>query len=252
MAATFPKTWQERHEIQWTEMKALQERLKALDKERNALRCQLADMQLLVGDDSFGILGTDREPAWLARMQERVDRRASRRAWEMQTFGTHLPPGPWDEDLDLHHGETGKHTWDLGDGYQGRVSRNSAGTWNGYITLPESHWAVGKEHEEVSYDIGWSLTYGEGRTFGFDHMGVADVKPLSFYRYDKYDDFGGKRQVARAIYLPSLEQVGYLKREDVMQEVEELKKRFMEARNSRVPLAPPLEPAHADPSYEEK
>jgi hypothetical protein len=228
-------------------MKALQERLRALDKERDALRCELADLQLLVGEDTtFSILGTDKEPAWVAYSQKKVDRRASRRAWEMETLGTHIAPGPWDEDLDLYHGAY-EHSWDLSDGYTGCVKRTYMGTWNGYITVPEGHWAAEVNEEEVKEAVSWRIDRcGDGtRMFGFDHMDVTDVKPLSHYCYDKYDDFGGKRQVARAIYLPSFEQVGYLKREDVMKEVEGLKKRFMEAHDPRVPLPPPLGPAPA-------
>lgn len=255
---TFPSTWQERHDIEWGSMRRLQEQLRALDKQRDALRVQLADMSLLVGRDRpFGILGTEQEAAWLAREQEKVNRRASRRAWEMATLGYHFAPGPWDEDLDQYHGAEATHTWNLGDGYTGRVQRNYEGTWNGYVILPASHWACGRDYDEVAGAVGWNLTYGEGQTFGYDHMNMHDVKPRTDLAYNHADDFGGKRQITRAIRLPSFAPIDYLSRDDVKAEVAKLKAKFMAATDPQVPQPPPLEeppalgPAAAGPLLDE-
>lgn len=217
------------HESAWGARRALENQVRAMDRQRNALLCQLADFDLANAkepDYGWGAAPEVRAEIiakWRAAQDEKVARRAARRAWERET-GRQIRPGPWDEDLDLYHGETAVHEWDLGDGYTGKVVRGGwLLGWNGYITVPEGHWAAGKSYDE----LGRGLTYAEGSTFGFDHNGESDVTPLQSADYEAHSHYSGKSRYARKVYLPSFEEVGYLGRAQVMKEVEQLKRSLM-------------------------
>jgi hypothetical protein len=200
----------------WAARSALEKQIQQIDLQRKALLCQLADFDL----------ANEKEPdfwdeANLARWREehdtKVAQREKRRAWERET-GRVVAPGPWDADLDLYHGETGIHEWDLGDGFKGKVVRGGWHLgWNGYVEVPESHWASGMDYDEVAGTIGWNLTFGEGNKFGFDHNGERDLTPYSLGDYNARTHYSGKHPAGGARYFT---------RADVMEEVAQLKTRL--------------------------
>jgi hypothetical protein len=218
------------------EIRAMEEQLRALDKQRDALRAALADATLAAPEFPYWCLDTPEEKAvWLKALEARVARRAERRAWERQWCGL-IQPGPWDEDLDKHMGET--ITWDLGDGYTGQLYRNVDGGWNYYITVPAGHKLWGKSYEDR--ELPCYFTYsanahcrgvaGGGWTFGGCHDGESgDVVPKTHYRIYRGDThFSGERP-QRLIYLPSLESVPFLTAEKVQEQVAAIKKKLMPA-----------------------
>jgi hypothetical protein len=214
----------------------MEEQLRALDKQRDALRAALADATLAMPEVPWWTNPTpETQAAWLAALEARIARRAERRAWERGWCGL-IQPGPWDADLDKHMGET--ITWDLGDGYTGQLWRNRDGGWNYYITVPAGHALWGKSYEDQ--DLPCYFTYsanahcrgveGGGWTFGGCHDGESgSVVPKNHYRtYHKDNHFSGK-SMCRQIYLPSLEQVPFLTAEKVQEEVMAIKKKLMPA-----------------------
>jgi hypothetical protein len=224
----------ERRREKLREAKALEEQLRALDKQRDVLRAALADATLETPEFPYCSIGTpDKEAVWLTALEARIARRAERRAWERGWCGL-IQPGPWDEDLDKHMGET--ITWDLGDGYTGQLYRNRDGGWNYYITVPAGHALWGKSYEDR--DLPCYFTYssparargvaGDGWTFGGCHDGESgSVVPKDHYRtYHKDNHFSGK-SMCRQIYLPSLEQVPFLTAEKVQEQVAAIKKKLM-------------------------
>ena len=219
------------HFSAWDARQALEDQVRAMDRQRDALLCQLADFDLANAKEPNWGWGSPPEVRakfladWRAEQDQKVARRAARRAWELKT-GRQIRPGPWDEDLDLYHGATAEHEWDLGDGYTGKVVRGGWQLgWNGYITVPEGHWAAGKSYEEV----GFGLTYSEDRTFGFDHNGESDVTPLQLADYEPQNHYSGKSRYAPKVYLHNFQEVGYLGRAEVMKEVEQLKRDLLPA-----------------------
>jgi hypothetical protein len=215
----------------WDARRQIEDQVRAMDRQRNALLCQLADFDLANAkepDYGWGAAPEVRAQIiakWRAEQDQKIARRAARRAWEREA-GLLIRPGPWDEDLDLYHGETSFHEWDLGDGYTGKVVRGGWHLgWNGYVTVPEGHWAAGKSYEE----LGFGLTYAEGRTFGFDHNGESDVTPRQLPDYEPQNHYSGKSRYAPKIYLHNFQEVGYLGRAEVMKEVEQLKRDLLPA-----------------------
>jgi hypothetical protein len=217
-------------------VRALEEQLRALDKQRDVLRVALADATLAMPEVPWWTNPTpEQQAAWLAALEARIARRAERRAWEREWCGL-IQPGPWDEDLDKHMGET--ITWDLGDGYTGQLYRNRDGGWNYYITVPEGHKLWGKSYEDR--DLPCYFTYsahahcrgvaGGGWTFGGCHDGESGaVVPKDHYRTYRADNhFSGERP-RRLIMLPSFEPVPFLTAEKVQEQVMTIKKKLMPA-----------------------
>jgi hypothetical protein len=223
------------HHSAWDARRALEDQVRAMDRQRNALLCQLADFDLANAKEPDWGWGAAPEvraqiiAKWRAAQDEKIARRAARRTWEREAgllIRPGIRPGPWDEDLDLYHGETAVHEWDLGDGYTGKVVRGGWHLgWNGYVTVPEGHWAAGKSYEE----LGMGLTYAADRTFGFDHNGESDVTPLQSVDYEASSHYSGKSRYAPKIYLHNFQEVGYLDRAAVMKEVEQLKRDLLPA-----------------------
>ncbi len=140
--------------------------LQQLEKKRTELRCRLADEEL---------------------SPEHQERRKARRLLEAE-LGVLIPPGVWDEDLDLYPDP--EYTEDLGDGYTATVRRSRERSWNCYITLPEGHSAIGEHYDLFSGHITSSipycplnLTYSSGATFGIDHLHLHDTRPLQQSEY---------------------------------------------------------------------
>lgn len=71
-----------------------------------------------------------------------------------------------------------KYMFDLGDGYTGRCSRGPYGAWNGYVEVPDNHWATHKEWDEFE-DSPIEITFARNRTIGFDHCHSEDYQPQS-------------------------------------------------------------------------
>jgi hypothetical protein len=197
-------------------VRSLEEQLRELDKQRDALRAALSDATLETPSiPHFYERTPEKEAEWLAALEARIKRRAERRAWEREWCGV-IPPGVWDEDLDKHLGEATR--WELGDGVTGEVRRNMEGGWNGYLFTPE------------------------GETHSIMNDGEAGVPcPKQHYRvYRTADGFSGEPRSSR-IYLPSLELVGFQTKEKVMADIEKLKARLC------VPAAPPAPSAEPAP-----
>ena len=129
----------------------------------------------------------------LERAKIRWAKRQSRRAWEQRCNMHAIPPGPWSQDLDDYHAESG-YTIELGDGYVGRLMRGGCATFNGYVSVPDGHPCIGLSYfmfdpYEGCPDIPFppqEMTYGVGKEFGFDHGHSWDVKPYSGYETHSY------------------------------------------------------------------
>jgi hypothetical protein len=215
-------------------VRALEDQLRALDKQRDVLRAALADTTLEMSEPPWGMT-PERQTEWLAGLEARIARRAERRAWERDWCGL-IQPGPWDADLDKHLGNT--ITWDLGDGYTGQLYRNRDGGWNYYITVPAGHALWGKSDEDRGLPCYFTYAArseargvaGGGWTFGGCHDGEGGaVVPKSHYRTYRADNHFSGESVRRQIYLPSFETVPFLTAEKVQEEVMGIKKKLMPA-----------------------
>lgn len=222
-----PTTWEE-HAVKQREMESLVKRLAQMDKERDAIRAQIADLSLLCADPPWG---SEKEAEWRASQQDKVDRRAARRSVE-RAYGRLVPPGPWDTDLDSHIHE-GVITKDLGDGYIGQVRLNRDLGWNGYITVPKGHRHWGKSYDDLG-----RFTYsaaaadrdieGGGWTFGYCHDGEGgDTVPRSWRCYEARNYWNGESRNGRCIDLATFQPVSYLTSEDVLKELEGVKRSLM-------------------------
>jgi len=119
--------------------------------------------------------------------------RALRRAAERMFPDKRVPLGPWDADMDeqLALDFVGGHSpFDLGDGYTGEVKMNACCSWNGYVTVPPSHWAArARDEHEVADALGDAavrgalgfannaITFARGGKVGFDHTHAWDATP---------------------------------------------------------------------------
>jgi hypothetical protein len=193
---------------------ALMKQLCDADRQRDHLRAQLADAALQVDlkeverDMPWGFTPEKRAEVKAQReaaLQERIAKRAARRANEMRIFGSYTRPGTWDEDLDNY--PEPRYEEALPDGYSIRLVRARDLTWNGYVVLPASHPAAGRHYDFFGgYESPsglplppQNLTYNaveeERGVFGFYLTGI--VKPR-----DNYGDY-------RADNFYSVEKTGY-------------------------------------------
>lgn len=198
------------------EFAAMEKELRELDRRRDHLRAQMADVALraemeeISKNTSTLWLHPQIRHARMAAMAEKIGKRQARRAKEMevssgrerarrlhlwlprshrcpsklhpQRFGSYTRPGTWDEDLDDF--QEPRYDEDVGEGYQIRLVRARDLTWNGYVVLPEKHWAVGKHYDFFGCDSPaglelppQNLTYGgpgaEERVYGFYLTGIV-------------------------------------------------------------------------------
>lgn len=219
-------TWQERFE-QKKQRDALIDQLRALDKHRDTLRASIADAAFLCAEPPWGTLGTEKEALWVAQQQEKVDRRAARRAWEASWAGV-VPPGEWDADIDKHF-ETQSITFDLGDGYMGQIRRNRDYGWNAYIVLPKGHALHGKSYEELGR-FSYSAPIEDDRwMFGYchDREGGDTVPKHHYRRYYADDGWNGDARNGRKISLATFQPIPFLTAEDVQAELVRVKKSLM-------------------------
>jgi hypothetical protein len=220
-------TWQERFE-QKKQRDALIDQLRALDTQRDALRAAIADASLLCAEKPWGIRSDEEEAAWFAEQQEKVDRRAVRRAAEAPWAGV-IPPGPWDADLDKHL--RGPVVWDLGDGYTGRLFRNMDGGWNYYITVPAGNSLWGKSCDDDALPCYFTYSAEEddgGWTFGNCHdEDGGDVVPKIHYRKYRADNYFSGEPINRLVSLPNFEEVPFLTAEKVQEQVWRIKDRMV-------------------------
>lgn len=196
--------------------------LRALDERRDSIRALASDQylqdELERAKASF--------PESIEKCKNAVERRASRRQMEKDLHMNPVPPGPWDEDLDMYHDKKG-YTFDIGDGYSGRLTRNMGMSWNGYVILPKDHPALEKNYDWFRYDSPkmipsppMELTYGDNTSFGFDHLHSCDIIPLRMYRTHTNDNYYTGESIS--------DKRKYLTFEDVKKEVIELANYFKE------------------------
>ncbi len=185
--------------------RALMDRLREADRQRDHLRAQLADAALRVE-----LAEVDRNLPWGAKpeekaklkvereaaINERIVKRAARREKEMRLFGAYVRPGTWDMDLDNY--QEPRYEEDVEGGYKIRLVRARDLTWNAYVVLPEFHPAAGRHYDFFGgYESPaglplppQNLTYNnveDGRgVFGFYLTGI--VKPREDYgNYTKHN-----------------------------------------------------------------
>jgi hypothetical protein len=133
---------------------ALMERLREADRQRDHLRAQLADAAMVAELEQvdrnlpWGLTGEKRAEVKAEReaaIQERIAKRATRRANEMRIFGSYTRPGTWDADLDNY--QEPRYEEDVEGGYRIRLVRARDLTWNAYVVLPEFHPAAGRHYD---------------------------------------------------------------------------------------------------------
>jgi len=185
------------------EFRALEKQLREMDRQRDHLRAQMADMamraemeELSKNTPTFWLHPAIRH-ARMTEMAEKISKRAQRRAKEMERFGSYVRPGTWDADLDQY--QEPKYEREVGDDYKVRLVRCPDLTWNAYVILPEGHPAIGKHWtffgEDAPEDLPRPpvyLTYGgpdsERAVYGFYLSNT--VKPREEYaEYKKHDFF---------------------------------------------------------------
>lgn len=69
--------------------------------------------------------------------------------------------------------------WTTEDGYAAQVVAQPMGHRCGYITVPSTHPAYGKDYADLDIEVHGSLTFGQGGTFGFDCAHFMDKKDES-------------------------------------------------------------------------
>ena len=178
---------------------ALMKQLREMDRQRDHLRAQMADMamraemeELSKNTPTFWLHPAIRH-ARMTEMAEKISKRAQRRAKEMERFGSYVRPGTWDADLDEY--QEPKYEREVGDDYKVRLVRARDLTWNAYVILPEGHPAIGKHYDFFSQEAPAGLprppqylTYGDGGVYGFYLTNT--VKPREDYaEYHKNDYF---------------------------------------------------------------
>jgi hypothetical protein len=106
--------------------------------------------------------------------------------------GIIIPPGEWDEDLDIYQEK--EYLIHIGNGYLGKARRNIMLSWNGYIIVPEGHWSIGKDL--TNYDLPFEISFHQGREIGFDHCRLLDKTPLDVFFGRCIDEIDGKKYTA--------------------------------------------------------
>lgn len=122
-------------------------KLDALDRQRDELRAEMEDL-----DIEYPASSQEAATGYnltLQAAEERWRKRQSRRAWERKHNMPRIKPGPWSQDLDDYHDDNG-YAFNLGDGYSGRLVRNTYATFAGYIQLPEGHPCLGIRFDNLS------------------------------------------------------------------------------------------------------
>jgi hypothetical protein len=193
--------------------------LQQLEKKRTEFRCRLADEEL---------------------SPEQKERRKARRLIEAE-LGVLIPPGVWDEDLDLYPGP--EYTENLGDGYTATVRRSKERSWNCYITLPEGHPAISEHYDLFNGHITSSiprcpleLTYVNGATFGIDHRHLRDTRPTLQAEYTRETYYSGA----------STERNPYVTHAMALEECRQLKAYFEEIKGMADPSPRAIESAPPD------
>ncbi|NDE17640.1 hypothetical protein EBZ80_22210, partial [bacterium] len=129
---------------------AIEKQLREMDRQRDHLRAQLADAAMradLAHVDREFWISAEQRTAKKAALEERITKRAKRRALEMERFGSYTRPGSWDDDLDLYQEPQYEET--VGE-YTIRLVRARDLTYNAYVVLPKGHGAIGKSYDEVN------------------------------------------------------------------------------------------------------
>lgn len=197
----------------------LSAKLRELDRQRDHFRAQFADLELT-------------DPATIAK-------RKARREKEMDLYGHYIQPGPWDADMDEYQED--EYTFELSDGYTGRLVRGNGGTWNGYVKVPKEHWAVSHDEDYMDFWYGKAvpqeITFHEGQTIGFDHSHYHDCMPNGYPRYNHIDNWQGNRTSGnRGDYLGPPRFLGF---EDVKAQVIELANFLKNEKNKPTHVAEP-------------
>jgi hypothetical protein len=198
---------------------ALMEQLREADRQRDHLRAGLSDAAMyvelnevernlpwrLMEPEERAQLKAEREAA----IRARIEKRAARRAKEMERFGSYTRPGTWDADLDNY--QEPRYEEDVGDGYSVRLVRTRDLTWNGYVILPAGHCAAERHYDFFSgYESPAGLptppqelthsTMGEYRAvFGFYLSYTVRPRPGALFSEEDYSSHN----------FYSLEKTGY-------------------------------------------
>lgn len=181
------------------EYTAIEKQLREMDRQRNHLRAQMADVALRAnltqGDREFW-LSPETRAERKAALEARIAKRAARRATEMKRYGCYTPPGPWDDDLDNYQEISVEE--DVEGGYKIRITRVYDLTFNAYVIIPAEHPVVGRDydffHDGAIPSSPVTLTYGgrldakDGRTYGFYHNSTSPLGD-SRAQYDPYNYF---------------------------------------------------------------
>jgi hypothetical protein len=198
--------------------KRLMDQLREADRQRDHLRAQLADAAMHVE-----LAEVDRNLPWGAEpevkarlkaereaaIQARIAKRVTRRAKEMERYGSYTRPGTWDADLDNYQHD--QYDESLDDGYQIRLKRTRDMTWNAYVVLPEFHPATGRHYDffggynspaglplppqELTYN---AVEDGRG-VFGFYLARTVTPRPGQLFSEEDYNSYN----------FYSLEKTGY-------------------------------------------
>jgi len=102
--------------------------------------------------------------------------------------GIIVPPGEWDSDLDMYNEKEYLVHIPI-KGYIGKIKRNIMLSWNGYVTVPEKHWSIGKDLS--CYKFPFEITYHNEREIGFSHCHYYDKTPLDVF-FGREEDSGKK------------------------------------------------------------
>ena len=116
-----------------------QERLRAelheIDRQRDHLRAQLADVTIRVRLHTLKRIGVMDER--IGKLEQKIAVRAERRRKELERFGEYMRPGTWDDDLDVYQELSYEET--VEGGYTMRFVRSMAMCWIGQVILPRGH-----------------------------------------------------------------------------------------------------------------
>jgi hypothetical protein len=123
-------------------------------RERDLARAILADTKL-----------RDEDPNKYFLRKKRREKEISK--------GIVVPPGEWDDDLDMYNED--EYLVHIGSGFLGKIRRNMMRSWNGYVIVPDGHWTIGKNL--TGYDLPFRISYHKDREIGFDHCSSKDVLP---------------------------------------------------------------------------
>lgn len=191
------------------EFKRIENQLREMDRQRDHLRAQMADVALRAeleevskNTSTFWLHPSVRE-ARMATLTEKLRKREARRANEMRLFGHYVRPGTWDADLDDY--QEPKYEEEVSEDYKIRLVRARDLTWNAYVILPAGHCAIGKHYDFFAQEAPEGLprspvylTYGGKDRNGWDEAEVGlygfyltgIVKPREDYAtYREHDHF---------------------------------------------------------------